>query len=784
MRNCLTLFVAAMMLLLIGCEKDPVQQKNLSLSSDELEFDAAGGSLDLEVRSAGSWTLSGECMWCVPSVRTGEDRDVVAFSAVENIEETDRFAEFTFRSDTHEAVLHVSQRFATLSLSASVLTIGESGGSAKLQIDCNGQWKLTGEAVWCVPSMLAGEGAAEIEFMALENSGTESRTVEYVVTCGPRTASVTVVQPASNAPTVIYYTSIDGTVIEPMMFHSDAQVVSNTYELGEGGKIVLDRRIDHIPYYMFRKNEMLLSIVIPEGITVIEENAFSGCSNLSSVSLPQTLLRIEGASPSYQHNGAFASCTSLTSLDLPASVEYIGSYVFASAGLDRINIPSDSHLQKIDEAAFANTKLSEIFLPETLETLGSGIFSGCVNLKSVEIPRGVKISDGWGYGAVTRSPFGLFENCTGLESVTLPDDLDILADNIFYGCTSLKTIDLPTSLQQIGSNAFYGCTSLESVTIPANVTIIRDGEQPYYDCGTFMDCTGLREVVIPSDSRLEEIGKFAFTNCSGLVSIDLPSGLKTIDLSAFQNCSSLTELNIPDAIEQIGENVFCGCDNLERFTGKLVTSDGRGVVLYGRLLAFAPAGVTRYEFPEIVDGVWRIENGVFRECDKLETIRIPDGVTEIGVSAFQDCTALTSLNIPQGMKSISTYMCMGCSALESIILPETVTNIGYAAFKDCRSLKNIDLPGVEVMESEAFAQCKGLTSVTLPDCLTSMTNAFYECPGLYEVYCRPVVPPYVGNSFTGTRGDLRIYVPSGSVDSYKQDSGWSQYADRIVGYDF
>lgn len=137
---------------------------------------------------------------------------------------------------------------------------------------------------------------------------------------------------------------------------------------------MLDRRIDHIPYYMFRKNEMLLSIVIPEGITVIEENAFSGCSNLSSVSLPQTLLRIEGASPSYQHNGAFASCTSLTSLDLPASVEYIGSYVFASAGLDRINIPSDSHLQKIDEAAFANTKLSEIFLPETLETLGSGIF--------------------------------------------------------------------------------------------------------------------------------------------------------------------------------------------------------------------------------------------------------------------------------------------------------------------------------------------------------------------------------------------------------------------------
>lgn len=125
---------------------------------------------------------------------------------------------------------------------------------------------------------------------------------------------------------------------------------------------------------------------------------------------------------------------------------------------------------------------------------------------------------------------------------------------------------------------------------------------------------------------------------------------------------------------------------------------------------------------------------------------------------------------------------MQCAGVDH--LPETVTNIGYAAFRDCRSLKNIDLPGVEVMESEAFAQCKGLTSVTLPDCLTSMTNAFYECPGLYEVYCRPVVPPYVGNSFTGTRGDLRIYVPSGSVDSYKQDSGWSQYADRIVGYDF
>lgn len=762
------------------------QSVALSLSLPEITVGASGGTAEVEVTCGGTWTLSGGSDRCTPSADSGKGGERVLFTIAENGDDEPRSAEFTFRSGSRTVPLPVTQECASLSLSTTELSLDAEGGEAMLTVSSSGVWTLEGGDVWCTPSALTGGDEDVVCFSAPENAGTELRSAEFIFVCGPKRVPVMVTQSVSNAPSVICYTSKDGVKIEPYL-GEEAQVVSHTYELGEGGRIVLDRRITTIPYRMLDHNTDLLSIVIPEGVMRIESTAFRDCINLSSVTLPESLTRIEGASPSYSYGGAFMGCTNLTQITLPAALEYIGSYVFSGTNLSRISIPDNSRLETLGYAAFSGVPITEITLPASMKSIGGGAFEGCDKLVSVTVPKGAVIEDGWVCGAVACSPSGAFAGCTGLTSVTLPDDLTFLGDNAFFGCTSLTSIDLPQTLERIGSNAFYGCTALQSIAIPANVALIRDGSRPYYDCGTFMDCTSLREVIIPDDSKLTYIGRFAFTNCTALESISLPESLQEISDNAFKGCSALTALRIPDKMETFGHCVFLGCCNLREFSGRYASPDGRMLVQYGVLVAFAPGGLTSYEIPDVEDGIYRIENYVFMGCGRLTSVKIPDGVIEIGYNAFMDCTELTSLNIPQGMTVISSSMCMNCSSLTSIALPESVTVIESSAFNGCTELRTVVFPGLKTLKNSVFENCTKLTKIDLPACLVSIdSGAFEGCKGLYGIYCRPMTPPKLSTwrTFYGTRGDLRIYVPTACVDAYKSDSSWSDYADRIEGYDF
>ncbi len=323
-----------------------------------------------------------------------------------------------------------------------------------------------------------------------------------------------------------------------------------------------------------------------------------------------------------------------------------------------------------------------------------------------------------------------FYNCTSLTNIAIPDSVTEIGDEAFYDCTSLTSVTIPDSVTMIGNFAFDGCSSLTSITIGNSVTSI--------GVLAFGDCSSLASVTIPDSVTL--IGYAAFAYCFSLASVTIPDSVTSIGEWAFEDCVSLTSVIIPDSVTEIGGSAFADCDSLTSFYGKFTSVDNRCLIANGKLIAFAPAGLTEYTIP---DSVTSIGKYAFGWCTSLTNITIPDSVTEIGNNAFFSCDSLTSVTIPDSVSAIGEY---------------------------------------------AFAYCESLTSVTIPDSVTSIGSyTFYYCTSLTSVYCKPTTPPtgdYNHSMFDNNASGRKIYVPMESVEAYKSAQGWSDYADAIVGYDF
>ena len=163
-------------------------------------------------------------------------------------------------------------------------------------------------------------------------------------------------------------------------------------------------------------------------------------------------------------------------------------------------------------------------------------------------------------------------------------------------------------------------------------------------------------------------------------------------------------------------------------------------------------------------------------------------VTSIGERAFYECTSLTNITIPDTVTSIGEIAFAYCSGLISVTIPDSVTEIGSMAFRVCTSLTSVTISdSVTSIRDYAFYYCTSLASVTIGDSVTSIGQyAFAYCHSLTSVYCKPTTPPTLNYNgvFNNNGSNRKIYVPTASVDAYKAASGWSEYANYIVGYDF
>ena len=172
----------------------------------------------------------------------------------------------------------------------------------------------------------------------------------------------------------------------------------------------------------------------------------------------------------------------------------------------------------------------------------------------------------------------IFSGCTKLERVHIPNIRQNIVDSMFYNCTSLKEINLPETLTTIQSSAFYNCDSLSEMVLPKNVQIIKSD--------AFYDCDGITKLVIPDS--VTSIGNNAFNSCELLSDVSLGTGLTAIPEGCFANCPSLKEIVLPYRMQTINSKAFNACTALTDVTiPRSVTTIGSQVFSY-------PAKMTIY----------------------------------------------------------------------------------------------------------------------------------------------------------------------------------------------
>ena len=205
-------------------------------------------------------------------------------------------------------------------------------------------------------------------------------------------------------------------------------------------------------------------------------------------------------------NYAFSDCSSLSNIVIPDSVTDIGDYVFFHCrSLSNIVIPDS--VTDIGEGAFSDCRsLSNIVIPDSVTDIGKSAFSGCSSLSNIVIP-----------DSVTDIGDDAFFHCSSLSNIVIPDSVTDIGEGAFLYCSSLSNIVIPNSVTDIGDYAFSYCSSLSNIVIPDSVTDIGNF--------AFSRCCSLSEIVIPSS--VTSIGKGAFYNCK------FPDNLKQELISRF-----------------------------------------------------------------------------------------------------------------------------------------------------------------------------------------------------------------------------------------------------------
>ena len=469
------------------------------------------------------------------------------------------------------------------------------------------------------------------------------------------------------------------------------------------------------------------ALVIPERITKIENNAFYGCSGITSITFEgDKNLKSIG-------NSAFYECSGLTgTLSIPNSVEQIGEYAFyKNTGLSALNLPSSLNL--LGQYAFCkcNNLQGTINIPDSLEMLNDYTFSSCKELSKV-------VFESNGKKGVTKIEKYAFSQNTSLESVVFPNTLTSIGLWAFYGCR-IQNLYLPNSLTNISNSSFNNCGSLNIIHWSENLKTIEGSA--FYRCAKL--------TTLPNKDKITSIGETAFYGCTligsegenDIIAWLEDSNITSVGNNCFNNCSKLTGDYLGTITNKNGVEIVI---NGAPFAGtgvkltKVLDLEGKTSIAaneYACVTKFVDNSGTEITKITIPDTIKTIGSGAFAGCTTITQIDISNNVTSIGESAFANCTSLKQINLPENTSytAISANLLNGCISLENIKIPKYITKIGDCAFMEC-NISSLNIPGnVKWIGGMAFANNYNLTSLTLNEGIQTIAGQFIRGAAITEL---------------------------------------------------
>ena len=510
---------------------------------------------------------------------------------------------------------------------------------------------------------------------------------------------------------------------------------------------------------------------------------FQNCSSLTDVQLPESLKTIEP--------DAFAGCSSLRNISLPSSIEYMARAFIDCTSLEEIKYEGNSMIDLGYETFKNCASLKSISLPSVCN-IGESAFLNCKNLSSVTI-NAEKESE-------TRFGAHAFDNCINLKDLKYtPTYLKEIGEGAFNNCSSLQSFSLPSDCEYIGAKVFAGCSGLEKFNVIGDEgsfssidgVLIRDGYQltaypngkkdakylipdtvSYIANGAFEGAVNLEDITF--HDHVTDLGVMAFRDCKALKHINLPEGLNHVPSGTFSGCTSLEKVSIPDSYIYIGTSSFQDCSSLPE------------VKLPFKLKVIGESAFTncsKIENIELPAQVKEIRANSFRNCESLKSITLPADLDTIQFAAFQGCKALKSIKLPETLKSLDDRAFKGCESIEVLTIPDNVTEVGINAFEDCSSLREVKVGnGVKEIGQWAFFNCTDMEKLTLGSSLESIgAQAFDGDINIKEITClSPEPSSFPGGFPEEVMENATVIVPEGSEDAYNTRPEWDPMVEGEV----
>ena len=479
-------------------------------------------------------------------------------------------------------------------------------------------------------------------------------------------------------------------------------------------------------------------------VTSIASGAFFGCTELTSVTIPNSVTDI-GINP-YRHDnyeravdkGAFEGCTSLTAVhitDLEAWCKIRFRYIIWDQYLDYngVSIHLDFNCNPLWNAhhLYLNgTEVKDLVIPSGMTNINGAAFIGCSGLNSVSIPNSLTSIGGYA-----------FHGCSGLNAVHITD-LSAWC-KIQFECLFLDSwYDWQSYFHNYSSNPLY------------------------YAHHLYLKGTEVKDLIIPND--VSSIEGYAFYGCTGLNSVSIPNNVTDIGMRAFRKCDLATVTINSNSLLSSYENHY-NEHGYEMFFDDDEYEYVEGEDYHGNISAYFSVFGEQVKKCIIGNDVTRIGDYTFYNCKNLTSVVIGNNVTHIGGNAFANCSNLTTVTINSNMYTLgypapddyydypSNLYVFGNQVREYII-GNNVTRIGDYAFYGCSGMASLTIGDrVKTIGKEAFSGCSSLTSVT----------------------ALPVYPLNINEGIFSDYSNTILYVPAGCKGYYESEPYWRDFKEII-----